>query len=68
MKLISDKPLPGGGRRVTLDVAGDEDVHATAGDGFYRLGHPLDDVVTGHILNSVTRVYWCVAQQKWVEA
>lgn len=65
MKIISSKTVTGGTRYV-VELKPDERLLAVDPDAHYCLGHPLDDVVPGHVLRDSARVSWCPIEQKWV--
>lgn len=67
MKVIADKPALGGVRRVTVELARDEQLIALKQDAFYKLGQPLEDIVGGHHIAAATQVSWCAVSQGWVE-
>lgn len=67
MKTISEKTLPNGNRRVTVEIAPSETLHTFKEDGHYQLGFPLDDqVINGRILQAATSVCWDSFEQKWM--
>lgn len=66
MKTISQKELPGGRRRVVLELAAGEALVAVRDGAHYQLGQPLDDVIPSHVLAAATPVTWCAVEQKWV--
>lgn len=52
--------------RVTVDLEPGERLVAIKEDAFYRLAHPMDDVLHGHIIADAARVSWCSVGQEWV--
>lgn len=56
-----------GKRRVTVELEAGEELLAVKSGSHYRLGHPVEDVVTGNIISECTPVMWCVVTQKWVD-
>lgn len=66
MKAISQKDLPGGRRRVTLELEPGEELLAVRDGAHYELGAPVDDVIASHVLSATREVSWCSAEQKWV--
>ena len=36
-------------------------------DRHYRLGHPVNEVMAGHILAEAVPVQWCSLEQEWIE-
>lgn len=66
MKTISEKMMPSGRRRVTVELAQHESLLVVRDDAHYKLGDPVDDVVAGHVLSETTPVTWCSASQEWV--
>lgn len=66
MKQISVKELPGGRRRVVMELEAREELLAVRDGAHYQLGDPLDDVVPSHILGAAKEVSWCAVEQKWV--
>ena len=70
MKVLSDKTLKNGVRRVTVELAGDTSYKFAVikDDAYYKLGGQVDDIVQGHVINECTNVYWCSVTQGWVDA
>lgn len=70
MKILSDKTLKNGARRITIELTGDKDTKfmVIKGDAYYRLGGQVEDVMQGYIIIDSNPVYWCSLTQKWEEA
>lgn len=67
MKAVSEKPLPHGRRRVTVELDAGEELAAIRSDRYYRLGQPCDDqVMLGDVLADAQPVSWCPIEQRWV--
>lgn len=49
----------------TVEMEAGEKLIAIKPESFYELGHPLNDVVPGHIIEESVRVIWCPIEQKW---
>lgn len=68
MKRVSEKPLPHGRRRVTVELDAGEVLVAMNPDRFYNLGEPCDgQIMLGDILVSARPVSWCSIEQRWLE-
>jgi hypothetical protein len=68
MKVLNEKTLKSGARRVTVEIDPSEKLLAIREGRFYRLGYPLDsEIVEGHHLTLAIPVSWCVIGQEWVE-
>lgn len=66
MKIIKDEIATlKRGRRVTLELARDEVFLVIKNGAHYRLGGDVDDVVQSHVIEDMSRVYWCSITQKW---
>jgi hypothetical protein len=68
MKTIRETPNKYGGRRVTVELNRGETLVAIRDDSFYRLSHPMDEVVPSHVVAFAYRVVWCPIGQSWVES
>jgi hypothetical protein len=70
MKLLHTKSLKDGRRHVLMELCKDDPmpIRPPHKDHHYRLGYPMDDVVAGHILKDMRRVFWDSLTQKWVDA
>lgn len=55
-------------RRVTVELDADEEFGVVSAGAYYRLGGQVDDIVQGHVIQDMSRVYWCSITQKWEEA
>lgn len=66
MKILNERVKPDGSSVFTVSVPKGETLMAVRDNAHYRLGHPLDDVVGGHIVSAAQEVSWCVVEQKWV--
>lgn len=66
MKRVSEKPLPNGKRRVVLELDPGERLLSVRAGAHYKLGHPVNDVVAAHVLETSAEVTWCSAGQEWV--
>lgn len=68
MKILSDKTLKNGARRITIELTGDKDTKfmAIKEDAYYRLGGQLEDIVQGHVITESNQVSWCSIGQEWV--
>lgn len=69
MKIIKDEIATlKRGRRVTLELAHNEEFVVVKKGEFYRLGGQVDDIVQSHIIEDMSRVHWCSITQKWENA
>ena len=70
MKTLHTKVLKDGRVHVLIELGPTEPmpVPPVNDNAHYRLGHPVEDVVPGHVINDARRVYWCPIGQDWVEA
>ena len=66
MKILSTKEV-NGMRRLTIELAPDEQLISIKPNSHYKLGHPVEDVVPAHVLADVRTVAWCPVEQKWVD-
>lgn len=67
MKIVSEKPLPHGRRRIVVEIGAGEELAAIRAERYYRLGEPCDDqVLLGDILANACLASWCPIEQKWV--
>ena len=55
-------------RRVVIELDHDEEFGIIKTGAYYRLGGQVDDIVQGHVIQDMSRVYWCSITQKWEEA
>jgi hypothetical protein len=55
-------------RRVVIELDHDEEFGIIKKGAYYRLGGQVDDIVQGHVIGDMSRVYWCSITQKWEEA
>jgi hypothetical protein len=55
-------------RRITVEVDHNEFLVSIKPDLYYRLGGQVEDIVQGHVIADMSRVYWCSITQKWEEA
>ena len=67
MKILSDKVLNSGVRRVLVEVSKDATIYALPHDCYVRLGYPMDDVVHSDIVANAVPVMWCPIEQRWVD-
>ena len=68
MKIIKDEIATlKRGRRITVELSPGETLLNIREGTYYRLGGQVDDVVQGHVITEVQRVYWCSITQKWEE-
>lgn len=67
MKILSDKVLKSGVRRVLVEVSKDATLYALHKDCYVRLGYPMDDVVPSDIVTNAMPVMWCPNEQRWVD-
>ena len=65
MKIILNKTLVSGKRRVVIELDPDESVITVRENGHYKLGQPMDDIVQGFILKDCVPASWCAIGQKW---
>jgi hypothetical protein len=65
MKVISDKTLKNGTRRLVVDLSANEQIQAFNEDRFYKLGGQINDVHRGHVFNETSEVYWDGFSQEW---
>lgn len=70
MKIVSDKTLKNGKRRITIELTGDKNTKFMAfnEDRFYQLGGQVDDVHRGHVFTESQEVYWDGLTQEWQES
>lgn len=66
MKPISEKALPNGSRRVTIELAPGESILPLRANAHYRLGDPLNEVVHADMIEGAVEVTWCSVEQAWV--
>jgi hypothetical protein len=66
MKIVSDKILKNGTRRVTVDLVENEGLLPIHENSYYKLGYPFGEVVQSHILQDAQQVCWCPLGQEWV--
>jgi hypothetical protein len=55
------------GVRKVLYLQEDEEVVIVKKSSMYRLGHPLEDIITGETIVDALRVEWCMLEQRWRE-
>jgi len=66
MKIIKDEMATlKRGRLVTIELEPGEDLINIRDDAYYRLGGQVDEIMCGHVLTELERVYWCSISQKW---
>ena len=67
MKILNSKELKDGRVHVLVELARGEPMPAKTINpyGYYKLGHPMDDVVAGHIIKEAVPVVWCSVEQEW---
>lgn len=54
-----------GKRKVVVELSPGEKLVSVRENAHYRLGQPMDDVVSGRILSDMVVVHWCSIGQKW---
>ena len=52
--------------RVTVELDHGETLMTFQDHLFYRLGYPIDEVVSGEYITSSEHVIWCSLEQRWV--
>ena len=65
MKIILNKTLVSGKRRVVMELDHDESIITVRDNTHYKMGYPLDDIVPGHMLKDSVPANWCAIGQKW---
>lgn len=65
MKKIKEGYSKTGTRLVTVELAADEVLVAFKRGGYYKLGHPVEDVMHADVLINGVPVSWCSVEQKW---
>jgi len=67
MKVLTEKVMKTGIRRVTIDLYPNEKLCAFKEDDFYKTGYPLEEIINGHHILDSVRVTWCAFEQRWIE-
>jgi hypothetical protein len=66
MKILKDTPPTTKlKRRVLVELDPGEKLIAVHDNRFYQLGHPICDVLAGHIVSASEQVQWCSVSQEW---
>lgn len=67
MKILSDKTLKNGSRRITIELTGDKNTKFMVfnEDRFYKLGGQVNDIHRGHVFTESQEVYWNGLAQEW---
>lgn len=65
MKIIREKINRRGKREVTVELDTNDTLIAIRKNSHYKLGYPIQDIVSGHELAESTPVIWCSISQKW---
>jgi len=55
-------------RRVTVELDHNDRLLCVKESDYYRLGGQVEDIVQGHIITEMRRVYWCSITQNWEKA
>lgn len=66
MKIISDKKMATGKRRITIELDDHESIIAIRHGAHYCLGYPIEDIVADHIIRDAKEVSWCSIEQRWI--
>jgi len=67
MKIISDKVLKNGQRKLVIYADPNEKITSFVCNGYYRTGYPLEDIRRGGALLGSQQVTWCEIEQRWVD-
>lgn len=67
MKIINEKVLSSGTRRLIIELAPEESIIGIDERAYYKLAQPLDDIIEGDKIVDCVRVSWCSIEQKWIE-
>jgi hypothetical protein len=66
MKVLKDAPPTTKlKRQVLVELDPGEQLISIHDHRFYQLGHPICDVLAGHILSNSEQVQWCSVAQEW---
>jgi hypothetical protein len=70
MKIKYIKTLKDGSRHVLVELTKSDPmpIRPPHEDYHYRVGYPMNDVISGHILKEMKLVFWDSRSQKWVDA
>lgn len=55
------------GVRTVVYLQEGEKIIVVRPDAMYRLGYPVEDIVTGRTIEEATRVSWDEVEQKWMD-
>jgi len=67
MKIKYIRTLKNGKRHALVELDPGERITSYREASYYKLGHPVEEIVAGHVLDDAVPVTWCSASQKWVE-
>lgn len=65
MKILNEKPVANGRRRITLELDPGERLLPVRDNAHYQLGEPVGDIVAAHVLADSRPVDWCSIEQRW---
>lgn len=66
MKIIRETQAnKAGRRRITVELGPSEKLIAVCENSHYKLGYPIEDIVSGHEVADARPVMWCSISQKW---
>lgn len=66
MNVLKSTITRAGLERITVEVPKGTRLVAVHDDRMYKLGHPIEDIVPGHIISESVPVMWCPVGQEWV--
>lgn len=64
MRVISTV-AKGNNKRMTIELEPGEAIIVVKDGSHYKLGHPVEDVVSANVIAESQRVTWCSASQEW---
>lgn len=67
MRIVSEKTLKSGVRRFVVEVKEGEVLQNIFQQTHYRLGYPVEDVVSADVILHSKPVSWCSVEQQWVD-
>jgi hypothetical protein len=66
MKIIKETPANKyGRRRVLVELGPSEQLIVVCKNSYYKLGYPIEDIVSGNEIAESKPTYWCSISQKW---
>lgn len=66
MRVVREKHLVNGNTQVTYEFSPEETMLCVRQGEFYKLGYPVEDVISSHILSDIQLVVWDSLEQRWI--